>query len=349
MRHRASRPALISRTAAASAVVVVSLAACAASLGAASGPTTASPASSTSPATTPAATQDPYPLTLTNCGVEVTVPSAPQRIVTIKSSTTELALALGLADRMVGSAFLDGPLAPEVAAQGAAVPVISDALPNAESVLELAPDLVFAGWESNLTAEGAGERDVLAGLGIASYVPPAACRESGPPPVMSFDVLFEQIVEAGDVLGAPEAAAQLVADQRSRIEAVLPDARGLDALWYSSGSQTPYVGAGTGVPQMILEAAGLTNIAADVADSWTSLAWEEVVARDPDVIVLVDSAWNTAENKKQVLAENPATSALDAVREERYLVVPFPATEAGVRNVVAVESLVEQLAGLSLD
>ncbi|NLF05602.1 MAG: putative F420-0 ABC transporter substrate-binding protein [Actinomycetales bacterium] len=349
MRHRAARPVAIARTVAASAVVVVSLAACAASPGAASGPTTALPADSASPATESPATENAYPLTVTNCGIEVTVLAAPERIVTIKSSTTELALALGLADRMVGAAFLDGPLADEVAAAGADVPVISDALPNAEAVLELAPDLVFAGWESNLTAEGAGERDVLAGLDIASYVPPAACRESGPPPVMSFDVLFEQIAETGDVLGAPEAAAELVAKQRTRLEAVVPDTRELDALWYSSGSQTPYVGAGTGVPQMILEAAGLSNIAADVADSWTSISWEEVVARDPDVIVLVDSAWNTAENKKQVLAENPATSALDAVREGRYLVVPFPATEAGVRNVAAVESLVAQLTELALD
>lgn len=290
----------------------------------------------------------PFPLTVTNCGVEVTVPAAPERIVTIKSSTTELALALGLADKIVAAAFLDGPLADDVAAAGADVPVLSDGLPNAEAVLELDPDLVYAGWESNLTAEGAGERDTLAALGIATFVPPAACRENAPAPVMSFDLLFEQIRETGAVLGAPEAAEELVAGQRARLEAVTPDARGLSALWYSSGSQTPYVGAGTGVPQMVLEAAGLTNIVSDIADSWTSISWEEVVARDPDVIVLVDSDWNTVENKKKVLAEHPATRHLDAVREERYLVVPFPATEAGVRNVAAVESLVAQLAETDL-
>jgi len=332
---------------AASAVVVVSLAACAASPGAAS--TDPAPPPTTEPAATASPTaQDAFPLTVKNCGVEVTVPAAPERIVTIKSSTTELALALGLEDRIVAAAFLDGPLAEEVAAAGADLTILSDALPNAESVLELDPNLVFAGWESNLTAEGAGERDTLAGLGIASYVPPAACRESGPPPTMSFDVLFEQIAETGDVLGAPERAAELVAAQRARLDAVVPDTRGLTALWYSSGSQTPYVGAGTGVPQMIMAAAGLANIADDVADSWTSISWEEVVGRDPDVIILVDSDWNTVENKVQVLADHPATSQLDAVRAERYLVVPFPATEAGVRNVAAVESLVSQLAELDL-
>ncbi|MDQ2624984.1 MAG: putative F420-0 ABC transporter substrate-binding protein [Actinomycetota bacterium] len=337
MRHHLS-----SASAIAAAAVVVGLAGCAASVaGAPSDPPTPDEATIASPAPL-----DGFPLTVTNCGVEVTVPTRPERIVTIKSSTTELALALGLADRIAAAAFLDGPLDETVAAAGADVPILSDALPSAEAVLELSPDLVLAGWESNLTAEGAGERDTLAGLGIASYVPPAACRESGPSPTMSFDVLFEQILETGAVLGAREAAAELVAEQRAHLDAVVPDPRGLSVLWYSSGSQTPYVGAGTGVPQMILDAAGLSNIAADVADSWTSISWEEVVARDPDVIVLVDSDWNSAEKKKGVLAEHPATRELDAVREERYLVVPFAATEAGVRNVAAVESLVAQLARL---
>src|SRR5690554_4341585 len=182
----------------------------------------ASNASAPPDAPTPSATSptSEAPLTVTNCGVEVTVPTRPERIVTIKSSTTELALALGLADRIAAAAFLDGPLDETVAAAGADVPILSDALPSAESVLEISPDLVLAGWESNLTAEGAGERDTLAGLGIASYVPPAACRESGPSPTMSFDVLFEQILETGAVLGAREAAAELVAEQRAGLTAV---------------------------------------------------------------------------------------------------------------------------------
>jgi len=290
-----------------------------------------------------------FPLTVTNCGVEVTIPAAPERVVAIKSSTTELALALGLADRLVGAAFLDGPIEESLAEAGSQVPIISEQVPSAEAVLELEPDLVLAGWESNLTAEGAGERSTLAGLGIASYVPPAACRESGPPPRMSFELLFEHVLEAGDVLGVPEAASELAASQRARLEAVEPDARGLSALWYSSGTQTPYVGAGTGVPQMILEAAGLENVLAEVEDSWASVSWEEIVARDPDVIVLVDSAWNSAEKKKGVLAEHPATRELTAVREGRYLEVPFPASEAGVRNVAAVESLVAQLSEIAID
>ena len=97
---------------------------------------------------------------------------------------------------------------------------------------------------------------------------------------------------------------------------------------------------------MIMDAAGLTNIFADVHDTWTSAGWEQVVAADPDVIVLVDAAWNTADKKIGMLEANPATSQLTAVREKRYLVVPFAAGEAGVRNADAVQSLSDQLAEL---
>ena len=46
--------------------------------------------------------QTGYPLTLDNCGVTVTLPGSPQRVVTIKSTATEMLLALGLGDRIVG-------------------------------------------------------------------------------------------------------------------------------------------------------------------------------------------------------------------------------------------------------
>ncbi len=303
--------------------------------------------STASPGATGAAAASGYPVTLDNCGTEVTVEKAPERIVAIKSSTVELLLALGLEDRIVGTAFSDGP-APEAYADAASgLAVLSDKVPSQEVTLAAEPDLVFAGWESNLSAEGAGDRDTLAKLGVATYVAPAACKAEGyMPNPLTFDEVFREFEEAGELFGVPDAAADLVAEQRAELDAIEPNDEGLTALWYSSGSDTPYVGAGIGAPQMIMDAAGLENVAADVEDTWTSMSWEAIVAANPDVIVLVDAAWNTAEQKIELLEQNPATAALPAVQEQRYLIVDFPATEAGVRNVGAVASLVEQLGGL---
>jgi iron complex transport system substrate-binding protein len=98
----------------------------------------------------------------------------------------------------------------------------------------------------------------------------------------------------------------------------------------------------------VLETAGLTNIAAGIDQSWTSLGWEAIVADDPDVIVLVDAGWNTAASKIALLEANPATASLSAVKNHRYITVPFPAGEAGVRTADAAASVAAQLAELDL-
>jgi iron complex transport system substrate-binding protein len=295
----------------------------------------------------PAAAATTYPLTLQNCGVAVTVEKAPSRVVTIKSTTTELLLSLGLSERIVGVGFQDGPLPEALAASGAGLPVLSDKLPSQEVVLETEPDFIYGGWESNFAADGAGERATLAQLGVATYVAPAACRTIRPPK-LTFDAIFAEIAEIGTIFDAEPAATALIDGQRASLAALAADTRGLTAAWYSSGTKAPYVGAGSNAPAMIIEALGLRNIFGDVDDGWISASWEAVVDANPDVIVLVDAAWNSAAQKKKLLAENPITSKLDAVVNQRYLVIPFPAAEAGVRNVPATLDMARQLAALDL-
>jgi len=297
---------------------------------------------------TPVLAATTYPLTIANCGTDVTFAKAPAQVVTIKSTATELLLSLGLGDRIVGVGFQDGPLPPDLAAAGANLKVLADKLPAQEVVLGTEPDFVYGGWESNFAADGAGERPALAQLGIATYVAPAACR-SIKPPKLTFDALFGEIAEMGTIFDAEAAATTLIDAQKAALAALKPDSRGLTAVWYSSGTKAPYVGAGSNAPAMIMEAVGLKNIFASTDEGWFAASWEAVVDANPDVIVLVDSAWNSAAQKKKLLGENPITGKLDAVTRERYLIIPFPASEAGVRNVPAAIDLAAQLAALTFD
>ena len=285
-------------------------------------------------------------LSLENCGVDVTFAEPPQRVVAIKSTSTEMMLALGVGDRIVGTAFQDGPVPDEWAADAAGIPSISDFMPSEEAVLELEPDLVYSGWESAFAADATGERAELASLGVASYVQPAACRTADVPGKLTFDEVFREIQEAADIFGV--SADDLLAAQRAELDAIEPDDRGLTALWYSSGTDIPYVGAGLGAPELVLETAGLTNIAGDLDMTWSTYAWESIVDADPDVIVLIDADWNTAASKIELLESNPATAALSAVQNKRYVILPFPAGEAGVRTVAAATSVAAQVAELDL-
>ena len=323
-------------------VPLLALAACATA-------TAETPASTPAATSTATATTASSPATIDNCGTTITPDGTPERIVTVKSTTTELLIELGLADRIAGAGFLDGPIEAPYTATDVDIPVISDFLPGPEATLDLDPDALVGGWESNFAADGLGERAALADLGILTYVAPSACKEAGyMPDPMTFDLLWEQIEEAGRVFGAEDAAAALVETMRTGLEGIDPSTAGLTAVWYSSGDDAPYVGAGIGAPQMMMDAAGLTNVFADVHDTWTSATWEAVVAADPDVIVLIDATWNTAASKIEALEANPATAALTAVKERHYVTIPFAAGEAGVRNVKAVESILEQLGALGL-
>ena len=285
-------------------------------------------------------------LVVQNCGVPVVFETTPQRVITIKSTSTEMMLALGVGDRIVGTAFQDGPVPDQWAADAVGLTSISDFMPSEEAVLDLEPDLVYSGWESAFAADATGERPELATLGVASYVQPAACRSSQAPAKLDFDEVFREIQEAADIFGV--SADDLLAEQRSELDAIEPDDRGLTALWYSSGTDIPYVGAGTGAPQLVLDTVGLTNVAADVPMTWSTFAWESVVDADPDVIVLIDATWNTADSKIELLESNPATAALTAVQNHRYIILPFASSEAGVRTVSAATSVAEQLAELDL-
>lgn len=320
------------------AVAMIAALASAAALAGCSAASAAAPATPSASATT----------TIDNCGTPVRVGAPPTRIITLKSSSTELLLALGLGRHIVGAAFLDGPLPADLAAHGSPH-IISTGLPDQESVLALNPDFIYADWESNFSASGVGTRAQLAQLGIGSYVSPSACEEKQyQPDPLTFDTVFTEIEQAGQIFGAQAAAAKLVAAQRATLAAQKPLAHQVSALWYSSASTTPFVGAGIGAPEMIMKAAGLKNIFADVHATWSSVSWESVAAANPQVIVLADSSWSSAAKKIGILESNPVTANLDAVVHRRFVVLPFASTEAGVRNVDAVASTLKQLHALGL-
>ncbi|WP_353112430.1 putative F420-0 ABC transporter substrate-binding protein [Microbacterium sp.] len=284
-----------------------------------------------------------FPLVLDNCGTEVTFRAPPERVIAIKSTSIEMMLALGVGERIAGVAYVDGPASPAWA-PSADLPVISDRVPGQEAALQWEPDLIYAGWESAFSPDGVGDRAALAALGVRTWVSPAACQGPGARTApLTWTDIWTEIETTGRIFDVESEANRLVQSQKTRLATIEPDDRGLTALWYSSGSATPYVGGGTGGPQLVMDAVGLRNIAAEVPEAWTSLSWEAVVAADPDVIVLVDADWGSREKKIAQLESNPATAALSAVREKRYLTIPFAASEAGVRSAEAVDLLADQL------
>jgi len=315
-------------------------------------------ADSTPAGSTPSTTASTTATTVRDdCGRDVSVPSPPRRAVALEQGATEVMLSLGLGDRMVGTSYLTDPVLPELAAQYAEVPVLAQHYPSPEQFRSAEPDFAYSMLSSAFTPEVAGTRAELAGLGVPAYVTRLQCEDPAASADFSFDEFYQEVDDIADVFGVPERAEALVADQRSQLRqaeqraaAVKDD--GLSVAWfYSTYDGAPIVAGAGGVPDAIGGLLGLHNVFQDVDEKWTEVSWEEIAARDPDVIVLADLTrgrpGDSAADKRGILAADPVTSRLSAVTGRRLIDVPGSALDASVRSAGAVGTVATAIERLS--
>src|SRR5690606_16930077 len=208
------------------------------------------------------ATAAGFPVEAPSCGHVSTVKAPPRAAITVNQGATEVALALGLEQRLVGTAYLDDATAPRFAGAYAKVKVLAAEYPSHEAVLAEEPDFVYSSYASAFADESAGTRDELQGLGIGSYLSPFGCPDARDRAEVGFESVWQEIHAVADVFGVPERAAGIESDQRATVEelARVGAGRGTRVFWYDSGDKTALAGAGEGGPQVILDAVGATNV-----------------------------------------------------------------------------------------
>lgn len=297
-------------------------------------------------ADTPSATASPQ-ATVENCGETITLGATPSRAVTLNQGATESALAVGAQGQMAGTAYLDDEIAPQWADAYAQVPVIAAAeYPSREALLELKPDLVLASYSSAFgDKQGVGTRESLDALGIATYLSPFACEDKAQRLPVSWDSIASEISDYGTLFDRAADADAINTRTRETLAQISGAARaeGKSVFWFDSGADAPYAGGAGGGPQLIIEALGGTNIFANLPGAWGEGSWEAVLQADPDVIVLADASWSTAEEKKAHLKNDPALRDLTAVKNDAFVVLPFSTTTPGPRTIEGASMAAEQL------
>lgn len=289
-----------------------------------------------------------FPLTIENCGLTYTYEAPPQRAVTMNQASTEIMLALGLEESMVGTAYLDDEILPALDAAYRSVPILAEKYPSQEVLFASEPDFVYGAYRSAFGDEAAGSRTKLAELGINSYLSTAACEDEAlRPSQVTLETVYAEIRDIAAIFGVPERGEALINGMQTRLEAVTAaigsEVEPVTIFWYDSGTDDVYAGACCGIPGEIIQQVGAENIFADVKGSWATVNWEEVISRNPDVIVIIEADWSPAAEKIELLTSNPAYAAMTAVQEKRFIVVPFSATTPGIRNLDAVEELAHGL------
>jgi len=122
------------------------------------------------------AAETQYPLTLKNCGRDVTFKQAPSRAVAVGQSSAEILYSLGLGDKVVGTAVWFGPVLKGFEEVNAKVKRLADNDPSFESVLAQKPDIVTADFQWHVGPTGiVAKPEQFEELGIPAYTSPSDC------------------------------------------------------------------------------------------------------------------------------------------------------------------------------
>ncbi|MBH0331964.1 Fe3+-hydroxamate ABC transporter substrate-binding protein [Brevibacillus brevis] len=281
------------------------------------------------------------PVTLTNNGIEMTYPTPPERAVTLNQHVTEIMLALGLADKMVGTAYLDDKILPELKTEYDKVPVLADKYPTKEVLLAANPDFVYAGWKSGFGEKGVGSMQDLEKVGIKSYL-----QESSSKPGPTIDDVFADITNIGRIFRVEDKANDLINKMKGEMDQTISKIGKVDeplkVFVYDNGEDKPFTAANNYMTSLIKTAGG-KNIFDDIQKGWAEVSWEQVVSRNPDVIIIVDYGDRTVEQKRHFLLTKKELADIPAIKNQRLMVLPLSAASEGVRAPIALKILAEGL------
>ena len=259
-------------------------------------------------------------------GRSVRLDSAARRIISLIPARTDLILALGAADRLLARTQFDND--PRLAD----LPVISEALaPSVEWLAQQSPDLVIA-WPDRQSRSVVTR---LEDLGIPVYTSR----------VETLAELHESVRDLGVLLNLPARADSITTVLDSSItatRAAVAD-RARHSVIYLVGLDPPTAaGQGTFVHELI-EIAGGRNVMADVGALWPPVSVEEVLSRQPEVVI-VSTTSRTRDNVLADLRERPGWRGLEAVRSGRVHVVDANLfNRPGPSLVFAVGALAEAI------
>jgi iron complex transport system substrate-binding protein len=289
-------------------------------------PSATSAVAATAPVTPPpAATPAAFPITIVDDeGTAVTIPAEPRRIVSLTPATTETLFAIGAGDRVVGKVEDVADFPPEAGG----IPVVATfAGVDIEQIVALAPDLVVSGG-AGLTQGDAVTQLRAAGIRVLVSYPTTIAAG------------LEGIRSIGLAIGRSDVAAGLVDDIRAELDAlarVAATAAGRPRVFYeidvTGGIFTPPVDSIYG------ELFSLANAEQIGGNASYQISLEELVAADPEVILLGDGAYGVTAD---AVAQRAGWGGMSAVLDGAIVAVddivitrPGPRIADGLRVLVA--------------
>jgi len=229
----------------------------------------------------PVVEESPEPITLVDgYGREVTLEQPAQQIVSLAPSITEILFAIGAGDQVVGRD--DFSNYPEAAVSLPSIGGNFGEL-NTEAIVALQPDLVLA---AELTTQE--QVQALQDLGLTVFLLANPVEMEG---------MYDMLGIAAQLTGRETETETLVASLQERVAAVeetISSAETTPVVFYELDSTDPSApwtaGPGTFIDTLITMAGG-DNLGASFEGAWVQVSSEELLSKNPEIIVLGDAIW----------------------------------------------------------
>ncbi|MBI4301988.1 MAG: ABC transporter substrate-binding protein [Chloroflexi bacterium] len=267
-----------------------------------------------------------FPLTFNDdAGRTVTIAKPATKIISISPAHTETLFALGVAAKVIAvDPFSDYP--PEAKSK---TQIGGGMKPNIEQIVSLQPDLVVS------QVEGQDFFDQLQARGITVIKLSPADMEG----------IYKTIELLGRLSGAESEAKKLTNDMKKRVDAVVAKTKGTakPRVFYeldATDPTKPYTpGPGSFIDALITLAGG-QNIAAAAKSAWTQFSTEEIIAKDPEIIVLGDALVPFNPQSAATVSKRSGWSMIMGVKKNAiYPIDDNLMSRPGPRIVAGLESL----------
>ena len=296
-----------------------------------------------------------YPLEIVVCGSEpVVFEQRPERVITTAPNITEYFLALGLGDLVVGHFGGDLPVSAFVE-EYQTIEKFSVAF-NLEEIVALDPDLIYAGFGFGFENGTALSPDGFADLGIAAIPLFGSCTyaengenqganaEAAGLQGNDLEATFVDIRTIGTIFDVADEAEALIAEMKETVKTVgeaVSDAERPSVFFYHGGDATPFSAGAISTPNALITLGGGEHIFADLAEDYTTVSWEAVVAANPDCVLIKngDNAGNFGEDLITFLKTSPITSGLNAVANDCFFMLNQDHLTPGPLNAWAVQAV----------
>ena len=285
-----------------------------------------------------------------SCNRTVTFDSPPKRAISNDVNLTEMMLVLGLADHMVGYTGISGwkTLDEEMRANVKQLPELSSKYPTKEVIVGANADFFFAGWNYGMKVGGEVTPETLEPFGVKVYELTESCTHIMKKGKASIDDMYADLLNLGSIFNVEDRAKNLVNDYKAELKSFksnLETGEPVRAFVYDSGEDTPFTAGLYAMPTALIEAAGGVNVMNGFEKSWGTVTWEEVVAQNPEVIIIVNYGSVTAEQKRAFMMANPAFANIEAVKNDRFVTLEYVEATPGPRNIKAIKTLAKAFWG----